>query len=342
MKDKYIAGSAFPVSLRKRLPTNLLSRFKSVAGLVKPRLLILDICGVCNAQCPFCARKHMPEDRAKGFMDEKVFHMAMREAKSNSIKTVRLYATAEPTLHPQFDDFICALKGEGFIVEVSTNAFTLQKHFESLMKVDVLQYSIEGWDRVSYEKYRYPLKFDIVRKNIIDFWGYVENVSLRPKINTGLLLTKSIDIGKYLDCWAYFVDDINVNFMLPTVRYMGDAFVSEYQDDLKDEYLDFDYDKNFFCSYPSESVTIAFDGKFALCCADFYAALPLGNVKDGIASHFNSDYMTNVRRQFVSRNPGICAGCSSYLRPSDALVASIRRKIEEVEHPMRHKLLFNY
>lgn len=342
MKESYIQSSQLITSLRRKLPTHFVSRLKSMVGMIKPNLLILDICGICNAQCPFCARKHMPEDRAKGFMDDEVFHTAIREAKENSIKTVRLYATAEPTLHPRFNYFIDTLKENGFIVEVSTNAYTLQKHFEALSKVDVLQYSIEGWDKDSYEKYRYPLKFDVVRKNISDFWAYIENISSRPKINTGLLLTKATDIHQYLECWGEYVDEINVNFMLPTVRFANDAFISEYQEDLKEEYLDFKYDKGFFCSYPSDSVTVAFDGKFALCCADFYAALPLGNVKNGIGSHFNSEYMTNIRHQFTSQRASICAGCSSYLRPSDELVASIKKQLTELSHPMKHKLLFNY
>lgn len=342
MKEKYVNGYKLISSIKDKLPANFIPRLKSMAGLVKPHLLILDICGICNAQCPFCARKHMPEERAKGFMCDEIFHQALREAKANSVKTVRLYATAEPTLHPRFDYFIRVLKDEGFFVEVSTNAFTLKKHFETLSKVDVLQYSIEGWDKESYEKYRYPLKFNTVRKNIIDFWNYAAALPSRPKINTGLLLTRETDIKAYLDCWGEFVDEINVNFMLPTVRYAEDKFISEYQEDLKNEYLDFEYDKNFFCSYPSDSVTVAFDGKFALCCADFYAALPLGNVKDGLAEHFNSEYMVGVRQQFLTKKSTVCSGCSSYLRPADNLVASIKAQLKELDHSFKNKLIFGY
>lgn len=342
MKDKYAGGHKVFLSIKDKLPSNFLPRLKSMAGFVRPHLLILDICGICNAQCPFCARKHMPEERAKGFMSDDVFHESLREAKANSIKTVRLYATAEPTLHPRFDYFINVLKDEGFFVEVSTNAFTLSKHFETLSKIDILQYSIEGWDKESYEKYRYPLKFDTVIKNIADFWDYSNKLSSRPKINTGLLLTKATNIAAYLDCWGGFVDEINVNFMLPTVRYVDGRFVSEYQEDLDGEYLDFVYDKNFFCSYPSDSVTIAFDGKFALCCADFYAALPLGNVKDGVNEHFNSEYMVGVRQQFLNKKATVCSGCSSYLRPSSDLVKSVKKTLAELDHPFKSKLIFGY
>ena len=72
----------------------------------------------------------------------------------------------EPTLHPKFDEIVARLKREHFEVGVSTNAATLKQHMEALVELDTLQYSIEGWDAESYEKFRYPLKFERVRRNM--------------------------------------------------------------------------------------------------------------------------------------------------------------------------------
>ena len=135
----------------------------------KPREIIVDICAACNASCPFCPRIYMPEERSKGYMDMDLFRFILAEAKREGIKNIRLYSTAEPTLHPKFDEIIELLKRDNFFVSVSTNASMLDRHTDTLMKVDILQYSIEGWDKESYEKYRVPLKFDKVYNNIKDF-----------------------------------------------------------------------------------------------------------------------------------------------------------------------------
>ena len=66
----------------------------------RPRLAILDISAVCNAQCPFCPRVFMPEGRKKGFMTMELFEKCLTEIKGQGIRDVRLYATSEPTLHP--------------------------------------------------------------------------------------------------------------------------------------------------------------------------------------------------------------------------------------------------
>jgi len=132
----------------------------------KPKEIIIDICAACNAACPFCPRLYMPEERSKGYMSLDLFKFILEEAKREGIKNIRLYSTAEPTLHPKFDEIIDLLKKDDFFVSVSTNASLLDKHLDALMKVDILQFSIEGWDKESYEKYRIPLKFDRVYANI--------------------------------------------------------------------------------------------------------------------------------------------------------------------------------
>src|SRR5207253_6702870 len=128
------------------------------------------------------------------------------------------------------------LKKEGFLVSVSTNASTLSHHLESLATVDTLQYSIEGWDRESYEKFRYPLKFDRVMRNIVDFWKYAETAKSRPKITCNLLLTKSTAIEAYVKCWGPDVEQITVSFLMGTSRFKDRGLLFELNYDIRDDY----------------------------------------------------------------------------------------------------------
>lgn len=297
---------------------------KALRG-ARPNLMVLDICGVCNAQCPFCPRVHMPENRAKGFMSDAILETAIREAKLWGINEMRLYATAEPTLHPNFDEYVIRLKSEGFYVSVSTNAYTLHKHSEVLSEIDYLQYSIEGWDKESYEKFRYPLKYSTVKENIEQFWSVISEKPDRPFINCNLLATKEIDIQAFFECWADYVDQVSVSPLMTTTRFSSGKFISEEEVVIGDDYYEFNSNHDLWCSYPFESVTVTFDGKLALCCADFSAELDLGAISDGIGAWQKNPIMKKVRKQFYpfAKKP-ICYDCNRFCVPTDETIGSLR------------------
>jgi len=283
----------------------------------KPKEIIIDICAACNAACPFCPRLYMPEERSKGYMDLDLFRYILEEAKKEGIKNIRLYSTAEPTLHPAFDTIIDLLKEGGFFISVSTNASRLDKHIESLMKVDVLQFSIEGWDKESYEKYRFPLKFDKVYANIKLFDEKRKRLQNAPKVSTNLLLTKNTDLDKYMALWSDYIDDIQVHFMLDATTYENDRFVSKRNDAIRDEYYHFEkQSSNFICGYPFTVLTVAFDGKIALCCNDFSASMGIGNIREGIEKVFQSQVLNTIRTEFYTQKLDKCNGCSFFTKPT--------------------------
>jgi len=296
---------------------------------VTPAGMILDICGNCNAACPFCPRVHMPAARAKGYMSDEVFNTALDEAETYGIKNIRLYATAEPTLHPKFDEYVEVLKSRGFNVTVSTNAFTLNRHFDSLSKIDCLQYSIEGWDKNSYEKFRYPLKFEKVHDNIVGFWRHISQFKTRPKINCNLLATKEVNFDQYFNCWADYVDEVRISPLMTTTRFSEGRFISELNPDIADKYFEFEMDYSRHCSYPFGYVSVTFDGKIALCCADFSAELDLGYIKDGISSWITNSRIKIIRREFYPfRKKKICKDCNYFCVPTEQTQSYIRSLVE--------------
>ncbi|MDG2989566.1 SPASM domain-containing protein [Candidatus Synechococcus calcipolaris G9] len=280
----------------------------------------------------------MPEERARGFMDRETFDISVSQAESMGITDVRLYATAEPTLHPQFAEYVSILKDKNFFVTVSTNASMLYKHFEVLSRVDYLQYSIEGWDKESYEKFRYPLKFDIVKRNIEEFWNYIRDHSQRPLINCNLLATQSVNIDEFFACWADFVDQISISPLMTTTRYdtKSGKFISELNSDIQTDYYDHERDLTRFCTYPFTYITVAFDGKLALCCADFSAEINLGYISDGIENWKNNQLMKKIRHQFSPfGKKDMCAGCNFFLRPTQSTISALSEQVEKL--PVHYK-----
>ena len=305
----------------------------------KPKEIIIDICAACNAACPFCPRLYMPEERSKGYMSLDLFRFILEEAKREGIKNIRLYSTAEPTLHPQFDEIIDLLKKDNFFVSVSTNASLLDKHIDALMKVDILQFSIEGWDKESYEKYRIPLKFDRVYGNIKLFHEEKLKVNNAPKVSTNLLLTKDTNLEKYMELWGDLIDNIQIHFMLEATTYENEKFISKRNQKLDDEYYNFQQVKeNFICGYPFNILTIAFDGKIALCCNDFSASMNIGNIKDGITNVFKSQVLKMIRDEFYKQDLDKCKDCSFFTKPYKDDVQDLKKEIDALDEKYKNKI----
>jgi len=309
----------------------------------KPKEIIIDICAACNAACPFCPRLYMPEERMKGYMDLELLKFILSEAKKEGIQNIRLYSTAEPTLHPKFDEIIDLLKKDNFYISVSTNASMLDKHIDALMKVDILQFSIEGWDRESYEKYRFPLKFDKVYSNIKYFYEEKLKRIDYPKISSNLLLTKNINLQKYMKLWGHFIDTVNIHFMYNPVKYENGKFI-EKSLDTTNEYYSLDRkNENYYCEYPFNILTIAFDGKIALCCDDFAAELDMGNIKgNSILDIFQTDMLNQIRSQFYTQELDLCKECTRFTEPKKIDIDFIQNQIESLETTLKNKIIFDY
>jgi len=305
----------------------------------KPKEIIIDICAACNASCPFCPRLYMPEERSKGYMDMDLFRFILSEAKREGIKNIRLYSTAEPTLHPKFDEIIDLLKKDDFFVSVSTNASMLDKHIESLMKVDILQYSIEGWDKESYERYRVPLKFDKVYNNIKKFHSEKIKRERYPKVVTNLLLTKKTDLKRYMELWGEYIDTVKLNFMLEATVYQDGKFLSRKNEILKDEYYSFGKQtRNFLCTYPFNILTVAYDGKIALCCNDFSASMNIGHIKEGVSSVFQSPVLQKIRNEFLTQQLEKCKGCAFFSLPEKKDIWAVQNSVGELDECYRRKI----
>lgn len=304
----------------------------------RPHLCILDISGSCNASCLFCPRVYMPVDRQNGFMGKELFEQILCDLVNSNVRQVRLYSTGEPLLHPDFDYIIRRLKEEGMHITVSTNASQLMKHKEALGMVNLLQYSVEGWDQISYEYLRRPLRLKKIQAELSQFTRYLKTVGQPPKTMINLLLTKQTDIPGFLDLWGEYVDMISVHFMMGVTRYRQGRFITEQPTSLKEYLYPFTLVLKGGCMYPFDVVTIGFDGKIALCCEDFFMSLPLGMAQFGVNNMFQSSILNRVRHRYLFGVPELCQGCNRFRRPLSEDVHRVRQEITEICHPYKYKL----
>ncbi len=115
----------------------------------------IELTNICNFTCPFCpqAYKHdgatplgAPYDRRQGRMSRDVFDRALAECKRVA-DTVELGFFGEQTLHPQYLDFVRAMRSRNFVLEVSTNvSYVTREMMDAWIdaRVDLVRFSLDA------------------------------------------------------------------------------------------------------------------------------------------------------------------------------------------------------
>lgn len=133
---------------------------------------IIDICGACNARCPYCpagtARK-----TANRFMDpdllEKILEHQRAEGLLSPGQCIQLYAYGEPFLHPRLDDILAVVGELGYKAAFSSNFIRSPRiREENLRVIRLVVFSTCG---LTEETYRPIYGADVQRvlKNLDDF-----------------------------------------------------------------------------------------------------------------------------------------------------------------------------
>jgi len=322
------------VSLKKIIEKSLGIKgsyyLRKITGKLKPDSIRIDITASCNAKCPFCPREVMPEDRKSGFMDMDLYRYILKEAKSIGIKKAKLYISSEPSVHPKFDEMVSMAKEQGFKVYLSTNASNLHKHTEAFKKADVLQFSLEGWDKESYEKYRKPLKFDRIYENMKLYSEASEGIDQVKSLH--IPITKETDLEKFVLLWGNFVDRLDIDFMQPMNIFTQGAMKSAYGENIKENYYNFSkMNKNFVCYDPFKEVTVGYDGKILLCCLDFSGLAELGNIKDGIRSVINHPNLKKIQKQFFTQKMDYCSDCCQFYLADLNDIKTVWKRVKELQ-----------
>lgn len=90
-------------------------------------------------------------------------------------------------------------------------------------------------------------------------------------------------------------------------------------------------------------MTVAFDGKVALCCDDFAAELNIGNLShSSIKEVYCSKEMDKIRDQFYTQKLDLCKECSRFTKPKKEDVELIQAQIVSLEVRQQNKIKFNY
>ncbi|MBF0216020.1 MAG: radical SAM protein [Candidatus Omnitrophica bacterium] len=320
--------------MRKYLKNFLLRRVKKIGnagvrdrikkrlfgGLFFPSTIVIDVTSICNAECPFCPRTLVSSGPGVN-MEDQVFYDLVDQADHLGIKETRLYASGESLLHPNIDKYIRYLKDKKFHVIISTNAQFLDRHFEALSKVDWIKYSIEGWDRKSYEYYRKNCSYDVVLSNIRAFKEYLSGQKIKPYISISVMVNRETDIEKFNGLWSKYVDRVDYGKTMGVFDWEeGRIRYRDFKDErCRANMYSFQLRKNVdYCANIFETITFSPSGKAVICCQDFNGRIVLGDIKKtGLKEIIRSPARRALQNEFMRGSIDTCKDCVIFYEMDD-------------------------
>ena len=255
-----------------------------------PLLVDLEMASKCNLNCPMCPTV-TPEFKGlrretfeSGLMDFQLAKKIIDEVAPH-IYSLRLSWVGEPTLNPDLVKTVKYAKKNG-IKEVSflTNGTKIHiKYMRELIDagLDIMTVSIDGLGD-TYDKIRAPLKFEKTLAKLTELKKYKDANNLtKPLVKIqGVWPAIRPNPDLYYKTFEPIVDLIAFN---PLIDYLHND-------------KNIVYEKGFCCPQPYQRVTVAADGRVAMCSNDDLVGTVIGDAwKETIHQIWHGHKMQRVR-----------------------------------------------
>ncbi len=263
-----------------------------------PDIVQIETTNICNAKCVFCPRDRMR--RPLGVMEEGLFRKLVDECADLAITHVRLHNYGEPFVDRHLAEKIAYAKSRGIpeVGLISNGSLITDVVARGIVEagLDAINISVDASGKEAFERTRVGLSYDKVIANIERLVHVREQLgSRRPRLILSFVRQDNSEQERaFVDRWSRVADKVHVTDLhnwAGTLDGRGGAA--------------------FPCYRPWLTLTVLWDGKVALCCADFDGTVILGDARTtGIAEIWNSEPYRRVRREHLqSGGPGICRSC---------------------------------
>lgn len=278
-------------------------RFTVDKNLAAIERLNIELTNYCNLNCRWCAGSG---SRRRGYMDFSLFKNIIDQVLSEkvSVSKIHIYNVGESLLHPDFRDFLEHL---GRIKErpncvLVTNATVLSNELaDSIISsggLDLIQFSVDGGTKESYEWLRRGAKWESTLDNILFFLD-----KKSEEVKTGLI---TIDFGvEFSEEFKNIMKTVDQVEVRTPHDWTG-------QEKLEDFNMKRRFNSNP-CWHIRNNLVILWNGDVTLCCADLHGRGIIGNIKDeDILDLWKGRRLKMFRLQLEVRKKEIllCRNCS--------------------------------
>jgi MoaA/NifB/PqqE/SkfB family radical SAM enzyme len=263
-----------------------------------PEIVQIESTNICNAKCVFCPRDDMA--RKQGVMDMDLFKKVVDECVELGIEHVRMHNYGEPFVDRQLVEKVRYAKQKGApqVGMISNGSLITETAARGMIDagLDAINISVDASGKDVFERTRVGLKYDKVIANIERLLALRDaSGRRRPKLILSFVRQNNDeDEHAFIEHWRARADKIHITDLH---NWAGT--------------LNHESDVNYPCYRPWLTFTALWDGRVALCCADFDGRTILGDLRTHtIQEIWNSDAYRAVRREHLeSGGPSICQSC---------------------------------
>jgi radical SAM protein with 4Fe4S-binding SPASM domain len=242
-----------------------------------PMMCVLSFTYVCNALCPNCpyTESDIREDyKDASFMSEETFKIIADECgKYNSY--IRISGGGEPMLHPKVVELMEYAKKVGAKIGLITNGskFTEESTRRLLEAgVDMIEFSVDACDPVTYQRVRAGLDWDVMVKNINRMVEMRNSMGSPSRIIASGVNQKGVDIDEVVKFWEPLVDNFQKR------KYLTWGINDPSQSADSTPYIN---PKDAVpCPFIFERLNIDSRGKVMVCGFDIAADTDMGNIHE--------------------------------------------------------------
>jgi MoaA/NifB/PqqE/SkfB family radical SAM enzyme len=265
---------------------------------VLPDIVQIESTNICNAKCVFCPRDDM--ERKQGIMDMDLYKKVADECATLGITHVRMHNYGEAFVDRQLVDKVRYAKSIGIkeVGLISNGSLIGDEVARGMIEagLDAINISLDAAGKEVFEATRVGLKYDKVIANIERLLALrQESGKRRPKLI--LSFVRQNDSGEeqaFIERWGKLADKIHITDLH---NWAGT--------------LNAESSVNYPCYRPWLTLTVLWDGRVSLCCADFDGREILGDLRThSIVDVWNNDRFRDVRRAHLDHGgPSICQSC---------------------------------
>jgi len=263
-----------------------------------PDIVQIESTNLCNAKCVFCPRDEM--HRRQGVMDMDLYRKIVDECAELGITHIRVHNYGEPFLDKLLVEKVRYAKAQGIaeVGMISNGSLITEELARGMIEagLDAINISVDASGKDVFESTRLNLKYDDVIDNIRTLHRLRgEMGKQRPRLILSFVRQdNSVEEQRFIDEWKTIADKIHITDLHNWAGTLNDHS-----------------DVRYPCYRLWQTFTVLWDGRVALCCADFDGRNVLGDMRTSTLAHiWNSPMYLSVRRQHLeSGGPGICRSC---------------------------------
>jgi radical SAM protein with 4Fe4S-binding SPASM domain len=263
-----------------------------------PEIVQIESTNICNAKCVFCPRDEM--HRRQGVMSVDLFRKIVDECVELGVTHVRMHNYGEAFIDRRLVEKVRYAKERGIkeVGMISNGSLITDAVARGIIDagLDAINISVDASGKEVFESTRIGLKYDKVIANIERLLQVREELGRRrPKLILSFVRqNNSADEQAFIEHWKQIADKIHITDLH---NWAGT--------------LNRESGVNYPCYRPWLTVTVLWDGRVSLCCADFDGRHVLGDLNSStIREIWNSEPYLNARRMHLeSGGPEICRSC---------------------------------